>query len=307
MHRNTVAKVVAVDLVKVTNPKHKLVKMLGWGDRLDLVGVDGEFANVRVPGSVRTSNGSIIAQPLEGRIKIPKGMTVNDLFIAPEDSKVLRVDFVDVQQGDGCVIESPSGKVILIDGGDNQMFARYLAARYRGSLYVHPREIEAIAVSHGDADHFSGLTQIYKSETNANPVKRLFIHPKRIFHNGIFKRPSKDENHEARTNKQLLNNVVEHDGKTYLQPLIDAVTRVEPENLNQGFTAWVEAIEAWRKRGRVVEQRLAFGDGSAFEFLKKDGISVQVLGPLTTTIGGRPALRFLGEPPKRPVIGHRSL
>ena len=40
---------------------------------------------------------------------------------------MLKVNFVDVQQGDGAVIESPDGKVILIDGGDNQLFARYLA------------------------------------------------------------------------------------------------------------------------------------------------------------------------------------
>ena len=46
---------------------------------------------------------------------------------------VLKVNFVDVQQGDGAVIETPDGKVMLIDGGDNQLFARYLAGRFRGT------------------------------------------------------------------------------------------------------------------------------------------------------------------------------
>jgi Metallo-beta-lactamase superfamily len=94
----------------------------------------------------------------EGQIKIPRGQTVDDILIDPEASKVLTVDFVDVQQGDGCVVESPSGKVVLVDGGDNQMFARYLAARYRGTSQEDPREVEAIVVTHGDADHFSSTT-----------------------------------------------------------------------------------------------------------------------------------------------------
>ena len=51
---------------------------------------------------------------------------------------------VDVQQGDGAVIESPQGKIILVDGGDNQLFARYLAARFRGTSDDKPKEIDCI-------------------------------------------------------------------------------------------------------------------------------------------------------------------
>src|SRR5262245_49021009 len=34
------------------------------------------------------------------------------------DKPILKVRFVDVGQGDGAVIETPSGKIILIDGGE---------------------------------------------------------------------------------------------------------------------------------------------------------------------------------------------
>jgi beta-lactamase superfamily II metal-dependent hydrolase len=301
-----VERALAMDLAKVTNADNKILMILGWGERVDLLGVDGKYASVVVAGTLQTANGSIIAEPLEGRIQIPDGMTADDIFIAPEDSKILTIDFVDVQQGDGCVVESPSGKVLLVDGGENQMFARYLAARYRGTSAAKPREIEAIVVTHGDADHFSGLTQIHRSEQNVTPAKRLFIHPKRIFHNGIFKRPSQDANGKRRGDKQLLNDIVEHDGETYLLPLADGITQVDRQNLNREFVAWVDAIEAWRQRGQIIEQRLAFGVQGAFDFLKEDGVEVQVLGPLTATVGGNPALRFLGEPPKRPMIGHSS-
>jgi beta-lactamase superfamily II metal-dependent hydrolase len=104
---------------------------------------------------------------------------------------VVRVNFVDVQQGDGAVIETAKGKVILIDGGDNVMFARYLAARFRRTSEARPKEIECILVTHDDADHFQGLTEIFESETNATKSKRLFIHPRRVYHNGLVKRPGK--------------------------------------------------------------------------------------------------------------------
>jgi beta-lactamase superfamily II metal-dependent hydrolase len=88
----------------------------------------------------------------------------NTKLLYPEEIRILKVSFVDVQQGDGTVIETPNGHLILIDGGDNTLFARYLAQRFVGSSIKKPLEIDAIVVTHGDADHFAGLTEIYKSE-----------------------------------------------------------------------------------------------------------------------------------------------
>ena len=62
---------------------------------------------------------------------------------------------------------------MLIDGGDNQLFARYLANRFRGTKADKPKEIDCILVTHGDADHFAGLAKIHESETtNASPTNR---------------------------------------------------------------------------------------------------------------------------------------
>ena len=41
------------------------------------------------------------------------------------------------------------------------------------------------------ADHFVGLPKIQESEENEKARKRLFIEPKRVYHNGIVKRPGK--------------------------------------------------------------------------------------------------------------------
>jgi len=50
-----------------------------------------------------------------------------DLQVAlPEDQLlVLQVAFVDVQQEDGALVQTPAGKLITIDGGENQLFARF--------------------------------------------------------------------------------------------------------------------------------------------------------------------------------------
>ena len=217
---------------------------------------------------------------------------------------MLKVNFEDVQQGDGCIIETPAGRVVLVDGGDNQMFARYLAARFRETSAARPKSIDAIVVTHGDADHFAGLTKIYASERNENPKKRLFIHPERIFHNGIFKRPGERADGKKRSDLELLNDTVKRDGLVYLSPLVNDPSELADDQLNKPFRKWKEAIKAWKKRGEMAIRRLEIGDNETFDFLKSERVEVEVLGPLTEEIGGRPALRFLGEPPKGPRLGH---
>ncbi|MCB1037617.1 MAG: competence protein, partial [Acidobacteria bacterium] len=75
------------------------------------------------------------------------------------DQGVLKLSMVDVQQGDGMILETPGGKVVFIDGGDNKLFARHAAARFlhRKTSAENPLEVDAILVTHGDADHFDGL------------------------------------------------------------------------------------------------------------------------------------------------------
>jgi len=103
---------------------------------------------------------------------------------------VLQFSMIDVQQGDGMIMQTPNGKKIFIDGGDNKLFARFAASRYRNSTKDDPLIVDAVIVTHGDADHFDGLNQLRLSEKHNLARKRIFIYPKRIFHNGLFKGPS---------------------------------------------------------------------------------------------------------------------
>jgi hypothetical protein len=51
--------------------------------------------------------------------------------------------------------------------------------------------VDLILITHGDADHFEGLLDIKHSETQRglSERKRLFIRPRRDFHNGVVKAP----------------------------------------------------------------------------------------------------------------------
>ena len=79
---------------------------------------------------------------------------------------------------------------MLIDGGDNQLFARYLASRYRGTT---PRTAEGDRLHRGVARRRRPLRRSDQDsrvrDDTPTKFKRLFIHPKRVYHNGLVKRP----------------------------------------------------------------------------------------------------------------------
>jgi L-ascorbate metabolism protein UlaG (beta-lactamase superfamily) len=182
-----------VDLARVfeSQTKKGFITILGWGDEVEVEKITSQHVQVKATKFVEQGDHSVKGERVTGFIVPPKGVKPEDVVIKKSQSNILKIDFVDVQQGDGSVIETPKGKVMLIDGGDNQLFARYLANRFRGTSDNKPKEIDCILVTHGDADHFLGLTKIHESETLARlPAwKRLFIHPQRVYHNGLVKRP----------------------------------------------------------------------------------------------------------------------
>lgn len=287
--------------------KAKVIATLAWGDPVRVTGEPGEDGVPVVVTRLRDDGERIVIDDVPGLIRIGK-LKLDDVLSASEGGagSVLRVDFVDVQQGDGAVVETPEGHTMLVDGGDNQLFARYLARRFAGSTAERPKEIDCILVTHGDADHFSGLTQIHRSETHRTDRKRLFIHPHRIFHNGLVKRPSKKDGREV-PDVKLLGPTVEDGGTTVLVGLVDDPREVPPEERNLPFSEWCEALDAWQTRGDIDLRRLdAESDGAGlFQFLNADAhdgrpeLRVEVLGPIPTPVEGKPGLKFLGSPTPR--------
>jgi beta-lactamase superfamily II metal-dependent hydrolase len=299
-----------VDLADVFEKRGRkgFIRSLAWGDEVDVVEAKSTHLVIRTKEFIQQTDGSILPKAVEAFIEPSKasGIKAADVVIPRSKNRVLRVNFVDVQQGDGSVIETPDGKVILVDGGDNQLFARYLAARFTGTTESKPKDVECILVTHGDADHFAGLTQIFKSETNKTPKKRLFIAPKRVYHNGLVKRPS-TEGKKKVPDIELLGPTKFVDGETILTGLESNLLTVPDSEMNVPFLAWKNALKGWNKRGKIAFRRLSFGDDDAFDFIDDAEIEVKVLGPILVKKGSVSGLTFLGKPPRGPRIGQESL
>ena len=212
---------------------------------------------------------------------------------------------MDVQQGDASIIETPNKKIILVDGGENQLFARYLAARYNKNLQNDPLIVDAIIITHGDADHFAGLTEIHKSENHSNKNKRLFIFPKRIFHNGIVKGRGRIEGKPVKVEK-IFGKTIMHEEKLYLIDLVDDLLNIDKNRLNASYIRWTNAIRTWNKRYQnrfdpITIKRLQYRDeddgkindnNNEFDFFD-DQISIKIFGPNVEIINKKPALPIL--------------
>ena len=96
----------------------------------------------------------------------------------------LRVDFLDVGQGDSALVTMPDGTTLLVDGGGRPSFpANNDSARRIGETVVSEylwwrglSEIDYVVATHGDADHIDGLNDVLKNFR----VKAALVGPQTI-------------------------------------------------------------------------------------------------------------------------------
>ncbi|MGH7830298.1 MAG: hypothetical protein ACREP8_08970, partial [Candidatus Binatia bacterium] len=270
--------------------------ILAFGDKVEVL----EEGGGSTPSRVRaldlfdgTLEGTVARKPFRGR-----------------DKGVLKFSMVDVQQGDGMVLETPPDqndrtRLVFIDGGDNKLFARHVAARYRHrqSSPTNPLEVDLILITHGDADHFEGLIDIRRSETERgiSDRKRLFIHPRRVYHNGLVKGPL------AVPEPKRLGRTVNDNSTPMIVDLYDD-PRLAPGDMQNGpFKRWGDTLSHWEERGAIIFKRVAHGMDAddLFGFLGP-AVKVEIQGPFTSKVTedgqSKDALPFLHDPPKSALI-----
>lgn len=91
-----------------------------------------------------------------------------------QSESLLEVVFVDVGQGDGCLIVTPDDRKIIIDAGVSDNLYRFLNWRFdfRGGV----REFDAAIITHPDTDHYAGFGRFFADDN---------LRFRRLFHNGI--------------------------------------------------------------------------------------------------------------------------
>ena len=80
----------------------------------------------------------------------------NQLISFINENNLLKINFIDVGQGDSCLIVTPNGKKILIDGGGNKNSDKYDVGEKVLLPYLLDRRIKTldyIMISHFDDDH----------------------------------------------------------------------------------------------------------------------------------------------------------
>lgn len=292
--------------------KNRVIKVLFWGDEVDLVDPseadDPTVKDVRVrvynPGLGADQIGVIRKKSASGRSRPKRYRPIRWRTNTPRH--LLEVTFIDVQQGDATLVRTPDRKTILIDGGEGKFVARLLAAIFPHTTAAKPLVLDALVVTHGDADHFSGLVELAEAHRKKEPRKNIHARVARYYHNGLVKAGGKivENGHERnRREKEKLGDHVVRDGKTYVTAIYndprDARERNEP------FEKWNTALEtllqhrglgrAERLRGERLPriERIEFGQDSKFDIFRKGGIDIKVLGPIVDMIDGRPMLEFL--------------
>jgi beta-lactamase superfamily II metal-dependent hydrolase len=269
---------------------NKVVKILYWGDAVELHDIadndDTTKGDVRVRyydySTGKHRDGTIRKRRKSGAF-VP---------LAFRTTPLMEVTFVDVQQGDATFVRMPSGQYMVIDGGEGPFVARLLASENPGTTQADPLIIDALVITHGDADHFVGLKRLADAATDKRKRKRIHTKVLRHFHNGLVKAPSGSPIGEMFGESKKI-------GSTrYVTGLLDDPR--DATNPNGPFTEWNEALSSLTfgvaptgdDPSLPEIRRIAKGDDDAFDAFRPD-IDVQVLGPITDQIDGGDALAYL--------------
>ena len=234
------------DKWKDKTEQDKLIKMLYWGDEVEMP-TPGQASDENVGRvDVRVYNYGK-GKNQDGYIKKNKkgGKFLPLNLRAGSGKHLLEVTFVDVQQGDATLIRTPDRKLIVVDGGEEVFLARILASMFPFTTRANPLDIDALVISHGDADHFSGLVKLAEAanETGNRRRKRIFTNILRYYHNGMVKLPSSKKvngKSKSRPDREMFGATAKSGRSRFVTDLWD-----DPRDaplMNGPFTNWATAL-----------------------------------------------------------------
>jgi competence protein ComEC len=192
----------------------------------------------------------------------------------------LKMFFIDVGQGDSCLVEVP-GKRLLVDGGPKWNTRGYLRNWQYSYLLKEKKQIrlDCVIVSHFDDDHFAGLIPIIKD-------KNFEIGA--IYHNGIARfarrrtdRPAEYDTDLGQTDAHGQQGAKRTYLKTTFSSVEDAKKLLRKGGLRSRFKKFLEAVVEAKDKGRLGSmRRLTVHSGHVPGFSSQAGLRVDVLGPV---------------------------
>lgn len=254
-----------------TRSAEKLVQLL-WGDMVDLTAEPaGEYAQVKTRID-------------EGSKRYPGWVLKSDLQTEP----LLEVTFVDIGQGDGCLLVMPDVEVpdnkrraVLIDAGERDNMARYLRYRFWFPSERRPYRFHAGIISHPDSDHYKGFGPIFGLSG---------VSFENLYHNGLVERKgSLPLGATSASNPEL-----------YVD-LVDDISNLEKvlaeEARKPGRKLYPDMLRKGLEGGKFGNfTMLSRADGFMPGFTNADDVSIEILGPVVEKDDdGRSGLRDFGS------------
>ncbi|HUW97015.1 MAG TPA: MBL fold metallo-hydrolase [Anaerolineae bacterium] len=245
--------------VKGKKPRQQLI----WGDWLTVKRAQGDWREVGCRG--------------------PDGWVHESLI---QQERLLEVNFVDVGQGDGCLIVTPGDRFILVDAGAEDNMYRFLSWRFNFRRFPDPISFEAAIITHPDEDHYYGFKYLFEEQK---------AHFGCVHHNGIVERVADKRNDRLGPRWQDASN-----GLTYLTDVVTdlaGLRRILDDSALAGDLQYPSVLKLAADSGRVGDIRaLCSDDGYMPGYEADKELSIQVLGPVTEAgPGGQRYLRWFRD------------
>lgn len=198
--------------------------------------------------------------------------------------RLLEVNFVDIGQGDGCHLVTPTDEHFIIDAGESDNMYRYLRWRFNLSKKGKALPKFHAMVTHPDQDHWKGF-QWLLSKPPSQQLRQIKFET--FYHNGIIQRNTSDK----------LGKETVHNEEKYLSEFIDRKEKLKTILLKQGKKSNYEKfLTAALEKFPKLKVEAVYRKNSGKTILYKDrSIELEVLGPVTETISGKKMLKWFDE------------
>ena len=209
-----------------------------------------------------------------------------------QDTRPLEIVFVDVGQGDGCLLVAgqfgPEEKIVVIDAGLRRNMFNF--AKWRFGAFKKPFRFHAAVVTHSDEDHYGGFLPFFEHSN---------VSFDRVHHNGIAERDEGPLFGPSDTTKRFLTGIVATDAEMralYDDPIVRGGKRY-PKLMHTALNSGrVGAVEMLSTAHGTAEDGRSWMPG--FSPTESPNLTIEVLGPVVEPDGnGRPRLRWFGDAP----------
>lgn len=262
-----------VDDAKTNTKKTVFLKTLLFGDYIEAnLDDNNELVTVKVG---KEEYISVYCRGKEGYIK-KKEM---------QSERPLEVNFIDVGQGDGCHIVTPDDKHFLVDAGKGDNMYRFLRWRFNLNETGNKTPGLTMVITHSDTDHYKGFKPIIDDAS----LKKPQINLKKIYHNGMVE--------GSGSGLESLGTLVTKGDNRYITDLCEK---------DADFQRRLEDVESGKikagvylnmlKKAKVKKEGLRAGTKDEPVYLyNKNGMTMEIMGPVAEDVDGKPALRVFGD------------